>query len=63
MKVGNLPVNEASLLTRHLLGVPGVAEAVVLGDDGVAYLKVEKDKLDRDMLQDLLTGRSVSEQA
>ena len=45
-----MPNGEASLLSRRLLGVPGVTEAVVLSDDGVAYLKVERDRLDRDML-------------
>lgn len=63
VKVGTLPGSEASSLSRHLLGVPGVAEAVVLGDDGVAYLKVEKDKLDRDMLQNLLVTRLETERA
>lgn len=58
VNVGALPGSEASSLARHLLGVPGVAEAVVLGDDGVAYLKVEKDMLDRDMLRNLLSGYS-----
>lgn len=56
VNVGTLPGSEATSLARHLLGVPGVAEAVVLGDDGVAYLKVEKDKLDRDRLRNLLAS-------
>lgn len=55
VNVGALPgAEEASSLTNHLLGVPGVEEAVVIADDGIAYLKVEKEKLDRDMLQHLL---------
>jgi predicted MFS family arabinose efflux permease len=54
IRVGNLPNGEATQLSRRLLGVPGVTEAVVLGDDGVAYLKIERDRLDRDMLLDLL---------
>lgn len=55
VNVGVLPgAEEASSLTSRLLGVPGVEEAVVIADDGVAYLKVEKEKLDRDMLQHLL---------
>jgi MFS family permease len=55
VNVGALPgAEDASSLTNHLLGVPGVEEAVVIADDGVAYLKVEKEKLDRDMLQHLL---------
>lgn len=54
VRVGTLPNGEASRLSHRLLGVPGVTEAVVLGDDGVAYLKVERDLLDREMLIDLL---------
>jgi predicted MFS family arabinose efflux permease len=54
VRVGNMPIGEASQLSRRLLGVPGVTEAVVLSDDGVAYLKVERDRLDREMLIDLL---------
>lgn len=57
VNVGTLPGSEASSLAHHLLGVPGVAEAVVLGDDGVAYLKVEKEKLDHDRLRHLLASR------
>lgn len=63
VNVGSLAGSEASSLSQHLLGVPGVEEAVVLADDGVAYLKVEKDKLDRDMLRHLLLSRMPSEQA
>jgi len=58
IRVGSLPRGEASLLSRRLLGVPGVAEAVVLPEDGVAYLKIEREKLDRDMLQNLLAAGS-----
>ena len=54
VRVGDMPTGEASQLSRRLLGVPGVTEAVVLSDDGVAYLKVERDRLDREMLIELL---------
>lgn len=54
VRVGTLPNGEASQLSHRLLGVPGVTEAVVLGDDGVAYLKIDRERLDRDMLIDLL---------
>jgi hypothetical protein len=37
-------------LNGRLLAVPGVAEAVVVPEDGVAYLKVDKQQLDRDAL-------------
>lgn len=51
---GNLGTDEAVALSAKLLKVPGVVEAVVLADDGVAYLKVEKDKLDKRALEGLL---------
>ena len=53
---GNLGMAEAIALSAKLKLVPGVVEAVVLADDGVAYLKVEKDKLDKAALEDLLPG-------
>jgi hypothetical protein len=51
---GNLSATQASALSAKLLAVPGVVEAVVLSDDGVAYLKVEKEKLDKSALESLL---------
>lgn len=63
VNVGALPGSEATSLTRHLLCIPGVAEAVVLEDDGVAYLKVEKEALDRDKLRTLLSDCSENKPA
>ncbi len=54
INLGELTVDEASRLSGQLRKIRGVAEAVVLADDGVAYLKVEREKLDKDALQDLL---------
>ena len=51
---GNLNVDEAINLSAKLKLIPGVVEAVVLAEDGVAYLKVEKDKLDKTALEALL---------
>jgi len=51
---GNLGMTEAVALSAKLREVAGVVEAVVLADDGVAYLKVEKDKLDKAALEALL---------
>jgi hypothetical protein len=34
--------------------VPGVAEAVVQGDEGIVYLKVDKHLLDRTALENAL---------
>ena len=41
---------EATTLNDRLLAVPGVAEAIVVPEDGVAYLKIDKQHLDRDAL-------------
>lgn len=37
-------------LTERLLAIPGVAEAVVPAEEGVAYLKVDSHTLDEDTL-------------
>ncbi|HYY15790.1 MAG TPA: MFS transporter, partial [Gammaproteobacteria bacterium] len=49
LHVGQLSPAEAARLTVDLIGVPGVAEAVV-SEDGIAYLKVDLDTLDREAL-------------
>jgi len=51
---GDLTAIQALALSAQLRQVPGVVEAVVLADDGVAYLKVEKEKLDKAALEGLL---------
>lgn len=51
---GNLTAEEAFSLSSKLRRIQGVSEAVVLADDGVAYLKVEKEKLDKRALEALL---------
>ena len=38
-------------ITAKLLAIPGVAEAVVIAEDGIAYLKVDRKRLDRDALR------------
>ncbi len=53
---GNLSHQEAIELSAKLRQVSGVVEAVVLADDGVAYLKVEKEHLDKSALEALLPG-------
>jgi predicted MFS family arabinose efflux permease len=54
LNVGGLNTDQASRLSLRLLRIPGVAEAVVLAEDGVAYLKVDKEKLDRAALGGVL---------
>ena len=50
LNIEAIPPTEAEPLNRRLLSVPGVAEAVVVPEDGVAYLKIDKPRLDRDAL-------------
>ena len=54
LHVGNLQQPEADLMSRRLSEIDGVEEAVVLADDGVAYLKVDKRLLDYDCLRRLV---------
>lgn len=51
LQVGKVSQAEAGVLVERLLQVPGVAEAVVIVEEGVAYLKVDKTKLDLDALR------------
>jgi MFS family permease len=51
LQVGKISAAEAGVLAEHLLRVPGVAEAVVIVEEGVAYLKVDKAKLDPEALR------------
>lgn len=53
LAVGRLSDDQASLLTRELLQIPGVAEAVVVIEEEVAYLKVDKERLDQQALEAL----------
>ena len=53
LKVGVLDEVEAGLLTLRLREAPGVAEAVVVAAEGVAYLKVDRHLLDEAVLQQI----------
>jgi len=50
LRVGCLDESRARALTDSLRAVPGVSDAVVVADEGVAYLKVDRRRLDRDAL-------------
>jgi MFS family permease len=50
LNVGKISEQEAGHLAIQLTNIRGVAEAVVIAKDGVAYLKVDKHALDRDSL-------------
>ena len=50
LNIGMISENEAQQLASRLTQVPGVAEAVVIATDGVAYLKVDHRHLDTSAL-------------
>jgi len=50
VKVGEVDEKRAKRLVVELTGIQGVAEAVVIIEDGIAYLKVDLKALDREAL-------------
>ncbi|MFO7603356.1 MAG: MFS transporter [Gammaproteobacteria bacterium] len=50
LNVGVIDSRRAAALAHELQQIPGVLEAVVIPEDGVAYLKVDKHSLDQDAL-------------
>lgn len=56
LQVGVMDAQRARALAQRLTGVRGVAEAVVIGDEGVAYLKVDKHALDEQRLAEIVAG-------
>jgi MFS family permease len=50
LQVGVMDAQHARQLAQRLTRVRGVAEAVVIGEEGVAYLKVDKHALDEQAL-------------
>ncbi len=50
LDVGEMDAGSAARLADELGRLPGVAEAVVIGEEGVAYLKLDKGKSDPAML-------------
>ena len=51
---GAMGPDGAGELAGRLRGVPGVIEAVVVADEGVAYLKVDRDRLDDVALDEIM---------
>jgi MFS family permease len=51
LNLGEVSEQKAEELTARLLTVAGVAEAVVVAEDGIAYLKVDRRRLDREALR------------
>ncbi|MDD2769199.1 MAG: MFS transporter [Methylococcus sp.] len=54
VNLGEISTGAATDLSARLRGVPGIADAVVVPDDGVAYLKIERELLDRSRLESVL---------
>ncbi len=52
LRVGDLTREQAMAMAGDLREVPGVAEAVVIPEDGIAYLQFDPDQLDPQRLQD-----------
>jgi MFS family permease len=50
LRVGAVDESRARALTEALLAVPGVSEAVIVAEDRIAYLKVDRKRLDVDAL-------------
>jgi len=51
LRVGELSGDQAAIMADDLRQVPGVVEAVVIPEDGIAYLQVDPKLLDRQRLQ------------
>ena len=50
LNVGTMPVKQAQQLKQQILQIEGVADAVVISEEGVAYLKVDNLTVNRDKL-------------
>lgn len=57
LNVGALDEYEANQLARQLNQVQGVVEAVVIAAEGIAYLKVDRNILDRAALQEISVAK------
>ena len=51
LRVGRLQNGKAGDLAEQLMAVRGVADAVVVGEEGVAYLKIDRKELDEPALR------------
>ncbi len=51
LKVGQVSEEKAQQLTAQLLQIAGVAEAAIMTDDGIAYLKVDNKIIDKKQLE------------
>lgn len=51
LNIGQVNEQQAKQLTQKLMNVKGVVEAVVIAEDGVAYLKIDKQTVDFEALE------------
>ena len=56
LNVGEMDEKQAAWMSEQIAAISGVAEAIVLARDGVAYLKVDKNVLDYSRLRQLVPG-------
>lgn len=56
VNLGEVQCDAVSELAARLRAVPGVIEAVVVADEGVAYLKVDREYLDDGALDEIMAG-------
>lgn len=53
MELGKISSSKADQLANAMLALPGVAEATVIAEEGVAYLRIDKDVFEEDKLKTL----------
>jgi MFS family permease len=53
LPIGKIDPHEAKLLVKRLTEVAGVADVVVVAEEGVAYLKVDDERLDKAALTEI----------
>ncbi|MEW6354222.1 MAG: MFS transporter [Pseudomonadota bacterium] len=58
LNVGKVDAAQAQSLAQRLLTVPGVKEATVIAEDGIAYLKVDSKVLDERALHEFSAARA-----
>jgi len=51
LRLGDMPLSDAGDLSDELSRIPGVLEATVVADEGVAYVKVDSSRLDEARLE------------
>lgn len=56
LQVGVVDAQHARVLAQRFTQVRGVAEAVVIGEEGIAYLKIDKHALDEQALEAVLSA-------